>query len=38
MIADRQRVARCRGHPSRCWDWCMPEDDKKEIEKLWEDE
>ena len=22
-------------HPSRHWDWCMPEDEKKETEKLW---
>ena len=22
-------------HPSRWWDWCMPEDEKKEISKLW---
>ena len=22
-------------HPSRWWNWCMPGDDKKEIEKLW---
>ena len=22
-------------HPSRHWDWCMPEDEKKEISKLW---
>ena len=22
-------------HPSRWWDWCMPEDKKKETEKLW---
>ena len=22
-------------HPSRYWDWCMPEDEKKEAEKLW---
>ena len=22
-------------HPSRYWGWCMPEDEKKEIEKLW---
>ena len=22
-------------HPSRYWDWCMPEDKKKETEKLW---
>ena len=22
-------------HPSRYWDWCMLEDEKKETEKLW---
>ena len=22
-------------HPSRWWDWCVPEDKKKETEKLW---
>ena len=22
-------------HPLRWWDWCMPEDEKKEINKLW---
>ena len=22
-------------HPSRMWDWCMSEDEKKETEKLW---
>ena len=22
-------------HPSRWWGWCMPEDEKKETEKLW---
>ena len=22
-------------HPSRWWDWCIPEDKKKETEKLW---
>ena len=22
-------------HPSRWWDWCVPEDEKKEIEKFW---
>ena len=22
-------------HSSRYWDWCVPEDDKKETEKLW---
>ena len=21
-------------HPSRCWNWCIPEDEKKETEKL----
>ena len=23
-------------HPSRWWDWCMSEDEKKETEKLWD--
>ena len=22
-------------HPSRWWNWCVPEDEKKETEKLW---
>ena len=22
-------------HPSRYWNWCMPEDEKREVEKLW---
>ena len=22
-------------HPSRWWDWCIPENQKKETEKLW---
>ena len=22
-------------HPSRYWYWCVPEDEKKGIEKLW---
>ena len=22
-------------HPSRWWDWCVPEDEKKEAQKLW---
>ena len=22
-------------HPSKWWDWCIPEDEKKETEKLW---
>ena len=22
-------------HPSRWWDWCFPEDEKKQTEKLW---
>ena len=24
-------------HTSRSWDWCIPEDYKKETEKLWSD-
>ena len=23
-------------HPSRWWDWCIPENEKKEIKKLWQ--
>ena len=23
-------------HPSRWWDWCVHEDDKKDAEKLWQ--
>ena len=22
-------------HPSRWWNWCMPEDEKSDAEKLW---
>ena len=22
-------------HPSRQWDWCVPEDEKEDAEKLW---
>ena len=22
-------------HPSRWWNWCVPEDEKKKIENLW---
>ena len=22
-------------HPSRSWDWCVPNDEKQETEKLW---
>ena len=22
-------------HPSRYWDWCVPEDEKEATEKLW---
>ena len=22
-------------HPSRWWDWCVSEDEKKETEKIW---
>ena len=21
-------------HPNRCWDWCLPEDEKKEMESI----
>ena len=21
-------------HPSRCWDWCMPEDEKERIKEI----
>ena len=24
-------------HPSRWWDWCIPEDEKKKTEKLWKE-
>ena len=22
-------------HPSRYWNWCVPEDERKDIEKMW---
>ena len=22
-------------HPSKWWDWCVPEDEKRETEKMW---
>ena len=25
-------------HPSRWWDWCVPEDEKKDSEKMWKGE
>ena len=32
----KKELAPIAWHPSRYWDWCMPRDEKKEIEKLWE--
>ena len=31
----KEELLRVGWHPSRWWDWCIPEDDKKETEKLW---
>ena len=31
----KRELAPVAWHPSRHWDWCMPEDEKKEISKLW---
>ena len=25
-------------HPPKHWDWCIPEDNENEIEKLWKDQ
>ena len=33
-----KELLRIGWHPSRWWDWCMSEDEKKETEKLWNDE
>ena len=30
-----KELLRVGWHPSRWWDWCIPEDKKKKIEKLW---
>ena len=30
-----EELMRIACHPSRRWDWCMPEDEKKQTEKLW---
>ena len=31
----QKELVRVTWHPSRWWDWCVPEDEKKEIDKLW---
>ena len=31
----KQELTRVAWHPSRWWDWCVPENDKTETEKLW---
>ena len=31
----KKELMRVAWHPSRWWDWCVPEDEKKETEKLW---
>ena len=31
----KEELMRVVQYPSRWWDWCVPEDEKKETEKLW---
>ena len=31
----KKELMRIAWHPSRWWDWCVPEDQKKETVKLW---
>ena len=31
----KKELMRVASHPSRYWDCCFPEDEKKETEKLW---
>ena len=31
----KEELMRAAWHPSRWWDWCVPEDEKNETEKLW---
>ena len=31
----KKELVRIAWHPSRWWDWCMSENEKKEAEKLW---
>ena len=31
----KEELLQASRHPSRWWDWCVPEDEKKETEKLW---
>ena len=30
-----EEVIQIAWHPDRYWNWCISEDEKKEIEKLW---
>ena len=30
-----EEVIQIAWHPDRWWDWCLTEDEKKEIQKLW---
>ena len=32
----KEEVMPIAWHRSRYWDWCIPEDEKKETEQLWE--
>ena len=31
----KEELMRVAWYPSRWWDWCVPENEKKETEKLW---
>ena len=31
----KEELVPIASNPSRWWDWCVPEDEKKETEKLW---
>ena len=31
----KKELMRVAWHPSRWWDWCVPEDKKKETETFW---
>ena len=31
----KKELMRVAWHPSRYWDWCVLEDEKRETEKLW---
>ena len=34
-VSIKERRLPIAWHPSRYWDWCVPQDEKKEIETLW---